>query len=106
MNGYELPVSLDIFRGRYRTSFEHPEALKPNEPELFKFRLPTVNHIFQPGHRLMVQVQSTLFPLYDRNPQSFVANIFDAKPADYQKATQRVWRTPGTASFINLPVVP
>jgi hypothetical protein len=106
MNGYELPISLDIFRGRYRTSFEHPEALKPNEPELYKFGLPTVNHIFQPGHRIMVQVQSTLFPLYDRNPQTFVANIFDAKPADYQKATQRVWHTPGTASFINLPVAP
>jgi uncharacterized protein len=106
MNGYQLPISLDIFRGRYRTSFEHPEALKPNEPELYKFGLPTVNHIFQPGHRIMVQVQSTLFPLYDRNPQTFVTNIFDAKPTDYQKATQRVWRTPGTASFINLPVVP
>ncbi|HEY1948518.1 MAG TPA: CocE/NonD family hydrolase [Bryobacteraceae bacterium] len=106
MNGYQLPISLDIFRGRYRTSFEHPEALKPNEPELYKFSLPTVNHIFQPGHRIMVQVQSTLFPLYDRNPQTFVANIFDAKPADYQKATQRVWRAPATASYINLPVVP
>ena len=106
MNGYQLPISLDIFRGRYRTSFEHPEALKPNEPELYKFGLPTVNHIFQPGHRIMVQVQSTLFPLYDRNPQTFVANIFDAKPTDYQKATQRIWHTPGTASFINLPVVP
>jgi putative CocE/NonD family hydrolase len=106
MNGYQLPISLDIFRGRYRTSFEHPEALKPDEPELYKFGLPTVNHIFQPGHRIMVQVQSTLFPLYDRNPQTFVANIFDAKAADYRKTTQRVWHAPGTASFISLPVVP
>jgi putative CocE/NonD family hydrolase len=105
MSGYQLSISLDIFRGRYRTSFEHPEALKSNEPLLYKFDLPNVNHIFQPGHRIMVQVQSTLFPLYDRNPQTFVPNIFNAKPADYQKATQRVWRTPGTASFINLPVV-
>ena len=106
MSGYELPISLDIFRGRYRTSFEKPEAIKPNEPLLYKFGLPQVNHVFQPGHRIMVQVQSTLFPLYDRNPQTFVPNIFDAKPADYQKATQRIWRAPGTASFISLPVVP
>jgi putative CocE/NonD family hydrolase len=106
MSGYQLSISLDIFRGRYRKSFEHPEAMKPNEPLLYKFDLPNVNHVFQPGHRIMVQVQSTLFPLYDRNPQTFVPNIFDAKPADYQKAMQRVWRAPGTASFINLPVVP
>ena len=106
MSGYELPISLDIFRGRYRTSFEHPVALKPNQPELFKFDLPQVNHIFQPGHRMMVQVQSSLFPLYDRNPQTFVPNIFDAKPADYIKAEQRVWHSPGTASFISMPVVP
>jgi putative CocE/NonD family hydrolase len=106
MSGYQLSVSLDIFRGRYRKSFEHPEAIKPNEPELYKFDLPQVNHIFQPGHRMMVQIQSTLFPLYDRNPQSFVPNIFDSKPADYIKATQRVWHTAGTASFISMPVVP
>ena len=64
-----------------------------------------VNHTFQPGHRIMVQVQSTLFPLYDRNPQRFVPNIFEAKPADYQKATQRVFHEPGEASFISLPVI-
>ena len=106
MGGYELPISLDIFRGRYRTSFEHPEAITPNQPLLYRFGLPTVNHVFQPGHRIMVQVQSTLFPLYDRNPQTFVPNIFDAKSGDYQKATQRIWRAPDKASFINLPVVP
>ncbi len=106
MGGYELSISLDIFRGRYRTSFEHPEAVTPNEPLLYRFGLPTVNHVFLPGHRLMVQIQSSLFPLYDRNPQTFVPNIFDAKPADYQKATQRVWHTPGKASFISMPVVP
>ncbi|HEU5400439.1 MAG TPA: CocE/NonD family hydrolase [Terriglobales bacterium] len=105
MEGYELPIALDIFRGRYRTSFEHPEAITPNEPLLYKFGLPTVNHVFLPGHRIMVQVQSTLFPLYDRNPQKFVPNIFNAKPGDYQKATQRVWHTPGNASMISLPVV-
>jgi len=106
MGGYELPISLDIFRGRYRTSFEHPEAITPNQSLLYRFGLPTVNHVFEPGHRIMIQVQSTLFPLYDRNPQKFVPNIFDAKPDDYQKATQRVWHAPGTASFISLPVVP
>jgi putative CocE/NonD family hydrolase len=105
MGGYELPISLDIFRGRYRTSFEHPEAITPDKPLLYRFGLPTVNHVFEPGHRIMVQVQSSLFPLYDRNPQTFVPSIFDAKPADYKAATQRVWHTPGDASFITLPVV-
>ena len=106
MGGYELAISLDIFRGRYRTSFERPEAIKPNEALLYRFALPTVNHVFLPGHRIMVQVQSSLFPLYDRNPQTFVPNIFDARPTDYQKATQRIWHTPDKASFISLPVVP
>jgi uncharacterized protein len=105
LGGYELPISLDIFRGRYSTSFEHPEAITPNAPLLYHFGLPTVNHVFEPGHRIMVQVQSSLFPLYDRNPQTFVPNIFDAKTADYVKATQRVWHTPNHASFISLPVV-
>jgi len=106
MGGYELPIATDIFRGRYRTSFEHPQAIASDQPLLYRFGLPMVNHVFKPGHRIMVQVQSTLFPLYDRNPQTFVPNIFDAKPADYVKATQRVWHTPGDASFIDLPVVP
>jgi uncharacterized protein len=105
MGGYELAISLDIFRGRYRSSFEHAEAVAPNQPLLYRFGLPTVNHVFLPLHRIMVQVQSSLFPLYDRNPQTFVPNIFNAKPGDYQKAAQRVWHTPGTASFISLPVV-
>jgi putative CocE/NonD family hydrolase len=106
MAGYQLSISLDIFRGRYRKSFEHPEAIKPNEALAYDFDLPNVNHVFEPGHRIMVQVQSSLFPLYDRNPQTYVPNIFNAKPADYQKATQKIWHTPGKASFINLPVVP
>jgi putative CocE/NonD family hydrolase len=105
MSGYELPISLDIFRGRYRSSFEHPEAIKANEPVSYVFALPVVNHTFHVGHRIMVQVQSTLFPLYDRNPQRFVPNIFKARAEDYQKATQRVWHEAGAASFISLPVV-
>jgi len=106
MGGYELPISLDIFRGRYRNSFEHPEAITPEKPLLYRFGLPTVNHVILPGHRIMVQVQSSLFPLYDRNPQTFVSNIFDAKPGDYKAATQKIWHTPNEASFISLPVVP
>ena len=106
LSGYELPIATDIFRGRYRTSFEHPEPIKANEPLAYTFALPMVNHTFQPGHRIMVQVQSTLFPLYDRNPQRYVANMLEAKPDDYQKATQRIWHEPGHASFITLPVVP
>ncbi len=106
MGGYELSIATDIFRGRYRTSFEHPQAIAPNQPLLYNFGLPMVNHVFEPGHRIMIQVQSTLFPLYDRNPQTYVPNIFDAKPADYRKATQRIWHTTGAASFISLPVVP
>jgi predicted acyl esterase len=106
MSGYELPLATDIFRGRYRTSFEHPEAITPNEPLAYVFGLPMVNHTFLSGHRIMVQVQSTLFPLYDRNPQKYVPNIFLARPEDYQKATQRIWHSAGEASFISLPVVP
>jgi hypothetical protein len=105
MGGYELPIATDIFRGRYRTSFEHPEAIEPNKPLLYQFGLPMVNHVFLPGHRIMVQVQSSLFPLYDRNPQTFVPNIFDARPGDYRKATQRIWHAPADASFIDLPVI-
>jgi putative CocE/NonD family hydrolase len=105
MGGYELAISLDIFRGRYRNSFERPEAITPDKPLLYKFGLPTVNHVFLPGHRIMVQVQSSLFPLYDRNPQTFVQNLFDAKPDEYKKAAQRIWHNKGAASFIELPVV-
>ena len=106
MGGYELGIAMDIFRGRYRESFETPKALESGKPLAYAFALPTANHVFQPGHRIMVQVQSSWFPLYDRNPQAFVPNIFFAKPGDYVKATQRVYHAPGTASFISLPVVP
>jgi uncharacterized protein len=106
MGGYQLGLAMDIFRGRYRESFETPKAITSNTPLAYKFILPTANHVFLPGHRVMVQVQSTWFPLYDRNPQSFVPNIFFAKPEDYVKATQRVYHVTGAASFIDLPVVP
>jgi putative CocE/NonD family hydrolase len=105
MSGYELAISMDIFRGRYRESFERPVAIASDKPLAYTFALPTANHIFKPGHRIMVQVQSTLFPLYDRNPQTFVPNIFFAKPSDYTKATQRVYHAPQAASYIDLPVL-
>lgn len=105
MGGYELPISLDIFRGRYRDSFAKPSAIPAGKTQRYKFRLPTVNHVFQPGHRIMVQVQSSLFPLYDRNPQTFVPNIFLAKKADYKKATVTIERGGATASAVWLPVV-
>jgi hypothetical protein len=105
LGGYELGIAMDIFRGRYRESFEHPAAIPPDAVERYRFALPHVDHVFLPGHRIMVQIQSTWFPLYDRNPQTFVDNIFFATPADYRKATQRVLRAGATASGIELPVV-
>jgi putative CocE/NonD family hydrolase len=105
MGGYQLMVSADIFRGRYRESFENPAPIPANQPLLYKWTLPTANHVFLPGHRLMVQVQSSWFPLYDRNPQTFVRNIFFAAPGEYRKATQRVYHAAGQASFIELPLV-
>ena len=105
MGGYQLMISADIFRGRYRESFETPKAIVPDQPLQYRFALPTTNHVFLPGHRIMVQVQSSWFPLYDRNPQSFVPNIFWAKPGDYRKATQRLYRAAGLASFVELPIV-
>jgi len=105
MGGYQLMVSADIFRGRYRESLETPKPIAPDKPLLYKFKLPTANHVFLPGHRIMVQIQSSWFPLYDRNPQTFVPNIFWAKPSDYKKATQRIHHAPNQASFIDLPLV-
>jgi uncharacterized protein len=105
MGGYELMISADIFRGRYRESLENAKAVAAGQPLLYKFNLPTANHVFLPGHRIMVQIQSSWFPLYDRNPQTFVPNIFWAKPDEYRKATQRVYHAPGEATFIDLPLV-
>jgi uncharacterized protein len=105
MGGYQLMVAADIFRGRYRESFENSAALQPDAPLSYDFALPTANHVFLPGHRLMVQVQSSWFPLYDRNPQKFVPNIFLAKPEDYQKATQRIYHSSHFSSSLSLPVV-
>jgi putative CocE/NonD family hydrolase len=105
MGGYELMISADIFRGRYRESLETAKPIPADKPLLYRFALPNANHVFLPGHRIMVQVQSSWFPLYDRNPQTFVPNIFWTKPGDYRKATQRVYHAPGQTSFIELPLV-
>jgi predicted acyl esterase len=105
LGGYQLMVSADIFRGRYREGLETARALAPHEPLPYQFALPTVNHVFLRGHRIMVQVQSSWFPLYDRNPQTFVPNIFWAAPGAYRKAVQRVHHAPGQASFVELPLV-
>ncbi len=105
LGGYQLPVAEDIFRGRYRESFATPKPIEPSKPLPYRFALPPANHVFLPGHRIMVQVQSSWFPLYDRNPQTFVPNIFWARPEDYKKATQRIYHAPGEASAIELPIV-
>ena len=105
MGGYQLMVSADIFRGRYRESLETPKPIDSDKPLLYRWILPTANHVFLPGHRIMVQIQSSWFPLYDRNPQTFVPNIFWAKPQDYRKATQRIYHAAGQASFVELPLV-
>jgi putative CocE/NonD family hydrolase len=105
MGGYELMVAADIFRGRYRDSLSTPSAIPANQPTRFRFALPNANHVFLPGHKIMVQVQSSWFPLYDRNPQTYVDNIFLAQPQDYQKATIKVFDAGDKASFVELPVV-
>ncbi len=104
MGGYQLAIAMDIFRGRYRENLAEARPLAANTPLKYSFALPTANHVFAPGHRIMVQVQSSWFPLYDRNPQSFVPNIFFAKPADYVKATQKIVIAGPDASYVSLPM--
>jgi predicted acyl esterase len=86
MGGYQFMVSGDIFRGRYRNSLEHPEAIPSGKMQLYAFNLPITNHTFLPGHKIMVQIQSAWFPLYDRNPQTYVENIFLAPATAYKPA--------------------
>lgn len=105
MAGFELPIGIEIFRGRYLKSFAQPTALTPGKIEHYSWALPNVDHVFLPGHKIMVQVQSTLFPLYDLNPQTYVDNIMYAKKGDYKKATQAIWFGGANASSVVLPVV-
>jgi putative CocE/NonD family hydrolase len=102
LSGYELMISDEIFRGRYRNSYEKPEPLKPGEVTPFTIDLHTADHVFKKGHRIMVQIQSTWFPVYDRNPQKFVPNIFEAKESDYQKATQHIYRSKRFPSSVEI----
>ena len=101
MGGYQQLIRGDVFRGKFRKSFEKPEPFIPNRPETVRFTMQDISHVIRPGHRLMVQVQSSWFPLIDRNPQTFV-DIYKANPADFQKATQRLYRTAGMPSRITI----
>ncbi|MFB9842311.1 CocE/NonD family hydrolase [Mucilaginibacter ginsenosidivorans] len=105
MSGYQLMVAADVFRARFRKSFSKPEPMIPGKAELISIDLHGIDHVFKKGHKIMVQVQSTWFPIIDRNPQKYVPNIFEAKESDYIKATEMIYRTTGAASCISLPVV-
>ena len=104
MAGYQLMVANEVFRGRYRKSFEKPEPIPPNVVQEYTMDLHWAHHCFKKGHRIMVQVQSTWFPVIDRNPQKYVENIFLAKSSDYQRAEQRVFRSPKFPSHVTLGV--
>src|SRR5581483_9577207 len=106
LGGYQQMIAADVQRGRYRESFSAPKPIASSKALDYSIKLPQASHTFLPGHRIMVQIQSSWFPLYDRNPQKFVPNIMAAKAADYQKATQRVYHASGKASAIELPVIP
>jgi putative CocE/NonD family hydrolase len=105
LNGYELMVANDVLRGRFRTSFEHPSAIKPNHVDEYVVDLHTQDYKLRKGHRIMVQVQSTWFPLIDRNPQTFVPNIFEAKDSDFKAQTHRIFRSADAASYVQVSVV-
>jgi putative CocE/NonD family hydrolase len=105
MAGYQLMIANEVFRGRFRNSFEKPEPIPPGKVVPYTVDLHTTNHVFKKGHRIMAQVQSTWFPIIDRNPQKFVPNIFEATEADYQKATQRIYRSKQFASYVEIPVL-
>ena len=105
MSGYQLPVAMEVFRGRFRKSFSKPEPLIPGKPEEFIIDLHDINHTFKKGHRLMIQVQSSWFPVIDRNPQKYVPNIFEAKETDFIKAEHRIYFSSRYPTYIELPVM-
>ena len=106
MSGYEFPVTMEVFRGRFRKSFEKPQPFVPNKPDEIVLDLHMINHTFLKGHKMMIQIQSTWFPLIDRNPQKYVPNIFEAKDSDYIKATHTIYCNDQLATYIELPVMP
>ena len=105
MGGYQLMVANDVFRGRYRKSFENPQAIVPNKIDSYTVDLHSLNHVFKKGHKIMVQIQSSWFPIIDRNPQKYVPNIFEAQESDFQKATQKIYRSPQYPTHIQLSVM-
>ena len=105
MRGYQLMTNAEIFRGRYLSGFDNPTALAPGSIHEYKFSLHGVDHVFKAGHTVMVEIQSTWFPLYDRNPQTFVPNIMTAKPADYKAETITIYSGPGHESSLKVPVM-
>jgi putative CocE/NonD family hydrolase len=104
LNGYELPIAMEVRRGRYNQSYEHPQPLVAGQPMQFAVPLRSHDHVFVKGHRIMVQVQSTWFPLIDRNPQKFVPSIYQAKADDFVVATQRIYTSRERPSHIVLPI--
>ncbi len=104
MRGYQLMINAEIFRGRYLKSFEKPSALRPNSIREYNFSLHAADHVFKAGHTIMVEIQSSWFPLYDRNPQTFVPNIMKAQPHDYRPATISIYSSPGHNSVLRVPV--
>jgi putative CocE/NonD family hydrolase len=105
LGGFQLMIAGDVFRGRYLKSFEKPQPIPSNSVQRYQISFPANDHAFKKGHRIMVQVQSSWFPVIDRNPQRFVPNIFLAKESDFQRATQRVYRSGRYASYLAVPVV-
>jgi putative CocE/NonD family hydrolase len=105
MRGYQLMIANEVLRGRFRNSFSNPEPVKSNEVNEYKIDLHAINHVFKKGHKIMVQIQSTWFPVIDRNPQKYVTNIFEAKETDFIKTTQRIYRSLKYPSHIVLPVI-
>jgi len=105
MSGYQLPVAMEVFRGRFRKSFSNPQPLVPNQPAEFVIDLHQINHTFLKGHHIMIQVQSSWFPVIDRNPQKFVPNIFEAKETDYIKAQQTIYFSAQYPTHVELPVM-
>jgi predicted acyl esterase len=105
MGGYELMIGADVLRGRFRNGFEKPEPVEPNQPVEYRVDLISRDHVFRKGHRIMIQVQSSWFPIIDRNPQTFVPNIFEAKEQDFQVTTQHVFRSTAHPSAVILPLV-
>ncbi len=104
INGYELPIAMEVRRGRFNKSYEHPQALVPDQPTEFAIPLRDHDHVFLKGHRMMVQVQSTWFPVIDRNPQTFVPSIYTAQASDFVPATQRVYCSSELPSHLVLPI--